>query len=235
MSAVTHRRRPPFRRGLIFLFGTRTIATADPAARPSADAACPKCGQAGTLAGRRARPWFTFFFIPLFPIGGGRRFTHCSNCGASFAVDPEQFAAAAARSDARQVQRSITLYNSLRASPGNSVTLLELLGLYAAAGEYDQAISAAAQFPDAVDASEQCMVAVGRVHALRNDPAEAVRWFDAALARNPDLGEAHYQKATALLDVDPPRAAAAARAARKAGHAGADELLAVADARVRDG
>src|ERR1039458_7297660 len=91
------------------------------------DAKCPRCGADGTLRGISVRSWFTIFFIPLFPLGRGRRFTQCEKCGASFAMPPEQFAGAAARADAAQMQRAIAMYNSLRASPANSITLNDLM------------------------------------------------------------------------------------------------------------
>ena len=74
--------RPP-RQGFIFLlFGTKTVVSADGGG--AVNARCPNCGQVGTLAAKRMRPWFTAFFIPLIPLGGGRRFTQCGNCGANF-------------------------------------------------------------------------------------------------------------------------------------------------------
>ena len=227
---------PDRRRGFILLFGSKNVVGPDPDGVVPAGARCPRCGHVGTLAGRRVRPWFTAFFIPVFPIGPGRRFTRCGTCDASFAVPPAQIATAAARSDAGQVRRGIALYNSLRNSPANSVTLNELMTLYAHAGEPRQAISAAAQFPAAVDASEQCMTTLGRVHLQQGDAAEAIRWFDRALARNPDLGDAHYHKAAAALALDPPdfaQAVCAARRARKAEHPGAEELLRDAESRER--
>ena len=134
------------------------------------------------------------------------------------------------------MQRGITLYNSLRASPANSVTLRKLMTLHLNAGEPGDAISAAADFPAALDASEQCMVTLGRAHLLAGGAAAAMQWFDTALARNPELGEAHFERATAALAMTPPdlaRAVASARAARKADHPGAAELLAAVEARER--
>ena len=72
-------------RGFIFLFGSKGVVSVDPSAAVAAAVRCPRCGGVGTLAGKRVRRWFTAFFIPLFPIGGGRRFTQCSACGATFA------------------------------------------------------------------------------------------------------------------------------------------------------
>ena len=134
------------------------------------------------------------------------------------------------------MQRAISLYNSLRNSPGNSVTLNELMVLYASIGEFDQAIAAARDFPTALEASEQCMVTLGRVQLGKNEHAEAIRRFDQAIARNPGMGEAHYYKGVAYLTAAQPdydKAAAAARLARSNGFPNADQLLREAESRAR--
>jgi predicted Zn-dependent protease len=82
------------------------------------------------------------------------------------------------------------------------------------------------------------MSTLGRVYLAANRRPEAIRWFDAALARNASLGEAHYYKAVALLTNDPPdytAAVAAARQARNAGFPNADELLREAETKARGG
>ena len=108
--------------------------------------------------------------------------------------------------------------------------------MYAGMKEYQQAISAAAQFPQALHNSEQCMTTLGRVYLQQNQFPEAIQWFDAAIARNPLLGEAQYHKAVAHLltaPPDPQKAVAAARAARNAGFPNADALLREAEAKAR--
>lgn len=188
------------------------------------------------MTGKTVRPWFTMFFIPVFPIGAKRQLTQCSNCQASFAVDPRELASQGAQVDARQNERAIAMYNSLRASPANAITLNDLMQLYASMGEFDQAVSAAADFPAALDSSEQCMSTLGRVYLAKNEHAEAINWFDAAIARNASLGEAHYFKAAGYLSGDPPqpdKAVTAARAARNAGFPNADAMLREAEEKVR--
>ncbi len=106
--------------------------------------------------------------------------------------------------------------------------------LYAGIGEFDQAVSAAGQFPDALNNSEQCMTTLGRVYLAQNDHATAIQWFDAALSRNETLGEASFHKAVAHLTSTPPdypRAIASARAARSNGFPNADGLLREAEAK----
>ena len=150
------------------------------------------------------RPRFTLFLLPLFPMGAGQTFTQCGRCGASFSGPVRQVARVVDRVDARQQQRAISLYNGMRASPANSVALNELMALYLSMGEPAQAVGAAADFPDALNASEQCMVTLSRAYMAAGKNDEAISWLDTALARNPESGEAHYRRATAYLNASPP-------------------------------
>jgi tetratricopeptide (TPR) repeat protein len=189
-----------------------------------------------TLRPRRYRTWFTIFFIPVFPISGSTPFTQCSACGAQFPVTADQLRQGMAAADQQQNQRAISLYNSLRASPANSVTLNELMLLYASINDFAAAVSAAGEFPDALNNSEQCMTTLGRVYLAQNRHAEAIQWFDAAVTRNPALGEAQYYKALAHLlrtPSEPEQAVTAARAARAAGHPNSEALLKEAESKAR--
>ena len=223
------------RRGFILLFGTRPMISDDPAA-PPVNAVCPRCGQRASIVGKTVRSWFTLFFLPVFPVSGTRRFSQCSNCGAQFPVEAKQLGRQVAAAERQQSQRAIGLYNSLRNSPANSITLNELMTLYASINEFDQAISAAREFTAALHNSEQCMTTLARIYLAKNEHGEAIRWFDEALKRNESLGEAHYYKGVAYLTGNPPdydRAVASARAARNADYPGAEELLREAESRAR--
>jgi tetratricopeptide (TPR) repeat protein len=185
---------------------------------------------------RKAQSWFSLFFIPIFPISGSAPFCQCSVCGATFAVPAEELRRRLADAERGQHQRAIGLYNSLRTSPANSVTLNELMALYAALNEHDQAISAAGEFQQALHASEQCMTTLGRVYLAKDDYSSALQWFDAAVVRNPALGEAQYYKAVAHLLAAPPdlpKAIAAARAARAANYPNAEAVLRDAEEKAR--
>ena len=225
------------RRGFILLFGTRAIVRDDLDSH-GVEAVCPRCNQRAQIAGKIYRNWFTVFFIPIFPISGAQRFSQCSNCGAQFPIEARQLGSQVAAAERDQSQRAIQLYNSLRNSPGNSITLNELMTLYAALNDFEQAISAARQFPQALENSEQAMVTLGRIYLAKNENSEAIRYFDQAIARNETLGEAHYYKGVAHLTAATPdytQAAAAARAARANGDPGADQLLREAESRLRGG
>jgi tetratricopeptide (TPR) repeat protein len=222
------------RRGFILLFGSRNIISNENS--PGVETTCPRCSRTSRIIGRTYRSWFTIFFLPVFPISGSRRFSECSLCHAQFPVPIEDLARGLAVNEKQQNQQAITLYNNLRASPANSITLNQLMLMYASMNEYNQAISAAQDFPEALNASEQCMSTLGRVYLASENRREAIKWFDAALARNPSLGEAHYYKAVAYLTDTPPDYGAAAVSARQARHAGypnADALVREAEAKDR--
>jgi tetratricopeptide (TPR) repeat protein len=195
---------------------------------PPVHTRCPKCEQEADLIAKSHRQWFTLFFIPVFPISGKMTFSQCSNCGTTFRVAPERLKTHLDQADNVQRQRAIAMYNSLRASPANAVTLNELMMLYAGMNEFDQAISAARDFPKALEASEQCMTTLGRVYLAMDQQDEAIKWFDQAIARNPMVAEAQYFKAVSHFGQSPPdlvKAQAAARAARIGEHPNAELLL----------
>ena len=192
------------------------------------EALCPNCRQRTLFQPKSARSWFTFFLIPLFPVGSKTALSQCGNCRMQFRLSPQQLNDRVAASQQQQMQQAIQMYNSLRASPANSVTLNNLMLLYLELHELDQAVSAANEFQQALSASEQCMTTLGRVLMEQRRHPDAIKWFDAALARNPMLAEAAYCKAVALMNLTPPDltgAKAAARAARTAGMTAADALL----------
>jgi tetratricopeptide (TPR) repeat protein len=230
------RPRSRLRRGFIFIFfGSRGIVSNDSAA--PIKQRCPRCGRETELVAKRYRNWFTLFFIPVFPISAPRKFIQCVSCGAQFPLAGDAVRATAEASDAQQTQQAIGLYNSLRASPANSITLNQLMMLYASLKEYDQAISAAADFPQALNASEQCMTTLARVYLAQNKLPEALQWLGAAIERNPHLGEAHYYKGVAHMLTTPPdlaAAVAAARASRNAGYPDAEVLLRQAEEKARE-
>jgi tetratricopeptide (TPR) repeat protein len=214
------------RRGFLFIFfGSRGLVGNN---GPAVQGVCPRCRQETMIQSKSIRTWFTLFFIPIFPMSQKRVFSECSNCHARFGASPQQVSQQIDAGRAQRMQQTIAMYNSMRASPANSVTLNTLLLAYLELREFDQAVSAANAFQDALNASEQCMTTLGRVLIEQGKYDEAIQWFDAAIARNPLLGEASYCKAVALMRKNPPDFAAAttaARAARSAGLTAADGLI----------
>jgi zinc ribbon protein len=48
---------------------------------------CPRCNAPGEYSLKRVRPWFTLYFIPFFPIGGGQRYVECDRCRQPYPED----------------------------------------------------------------------------------------------------------------------------------------------------
>jgi tetratricopeptide (TPR) repeat protein len=230
-----HRRRRRRRHAFILLFGSRNIVAAD-ASQPPVETHCPRCGQFTHIVAKTYRNWFTLFFLPVFPLSGRKRFSECAACHAQFSLPLEELRKSLAGNQRQQNEQAIALYNSLRASPSNSITLNQLMLMYAGMNEYAQAISAANDFPEALAASEQCMSTLGRVYLASEQRPQALHWFDEALKRNATLGEAHYYKAVTHLTDTPPdydAAVISARQARNSGYQNAEALLREAESKAR--
>ncbi len=222
---MRHRRRTRAA-GFILLFGSKTIISSEPG--PTVRTQCPRCSAEVDFQAKSFRTWFTIFFIPIFPMSGKTTFSQCPQCGAQFPVSAEELRHRVSAVDQQHHERTISLYNSLRNSPANSITLNELLTLYGSMKDFDAAISAAGEFPDALNSSEQCMTTLGRIYLAQDRHDEALRWFDAAVARNDMLADAQYYKALTHLLKQPPdysAAITAARAARRAGHPQGEAIL----------
>jgi hypothetical protein len=64
----------------IIFYGSRGIVSH----LASGEFFCPHCGTRGRYQLKQVRRFFTLYFIPLFPIGGGMRFVECDQCGSQF-------------------------------------------------------------------------------------------------------------------------------------------------------
>ena len=62
---------------MIILFGTRGKVHDH---GPTIAATCPHCHNSVVLHDVQMRTWFTLFFIPVFPLGRGRRTLMCPIC-----------------------------------------------------------------------------------------------------------------------------------------------------------
>jgi tetratricopeptide (TPR) repeat protein len=204
----------PRRRGFIIFFGWRTI-TSQRRESP-VDTTCPACRRETSIVPMQGRDWFTLFFIPVFPISGAKQFVKCSTCKTCFDADIEQFRRKAAMPDGRAWQQTISLYNTLRESPKDSVLLNRLLEMYAAMREFDEALAAGRHFPDALNDSAQCLTTYGKIYLARGNVPEALHYLQMASQKNKALGEAHFYTAVAHLSSMPPNPDAAIASARLA-------------------
>ena len=47
---------------------------------PTIAATCPRCHNSVVLSHVQIRKWFTLFFLPIFPLGAGKRVLMCPTC-----------------------------------------------------------------------------------------------------------------------------------------------------------
>lgn len=48
---------------------------------------CPYCQTTRPYVYKEVRPYVSLYFLPLFPVGGGREFVQCQVCGNVFEPD----------------------------------------------------------------------------------------------------------------------------------------------------
>jgi hypothetical protein len=173
------------RRGFFIIWGSRTRISADSVA--PIEAACPSCQRVCRIDGKVAGPWFTLYFIPIFPVGGKQRFTQCSGCGAQFRLTVEEWAALAgrARPAAGTLQDAIGLVNELRETPADAEKLRQALALYLDLGEPREAVWAGKQFPLAAEGSDACLALLAKACEQTGDREGAMRYAVAARVLNP--------------------------------------------------
>jgi len=64
----------------IVIWGSRGITRT----RETGEFYCPHCDAQEEYALKQVRPFFTLYFIPLFPIGAAQRYVQCRGCKRTF-------------------------------------------------------------------------------------------------------------------------------------------------------
>jgi transposase-like protein len=66
---------------MIFIWGSRGMSSTV----ESGKFYCPRCDEDGSEYDLKSeKRWFTFFFIPIFPISGSTRYVECLHCRGTF-------------------------------------------------------------------------------------------------------------------------------------------------------
>jgi hypothetical protein len=127
------------------------------------------------IEGRVGRRWVQIFGIPVMPLDDApKRFSACQECGGVIPREIEQVRRRAAGGVGRQRQVAIEVYNELRERPGDSAVLFKLLELYGLMGEYHEAVVTAKLFPEALNASPDCLELLSRLEAMGRAEVERV-------------------------------------------------------------
>jgi hypothetical protein len=62
------------------IWGSRGITSS----LSAGDFHCPQCDEARGYDLKQVRPFFTLYFIPIFPVGAPTRYVECRRCGGTF-------------------------------------------------------------------------------------------------------------------------------------------------------
>jgi hypothetical protein len=173
--------------GFFIIWGSKNIIGSD--GQGSVEGQCPACRENVRLEGKQVRRWFTLYFIPIFPTGAPIRFTQCSRCKSQFHGTLEEFRRRAGRNatgaGSPSFQDAIALFNDMRETPTDSNKLARLMRMYAELGEPGEVLSAAKNYPDAVDGSAACLGLMAHASLLLNRRDDAARFAAAALVLDP--------------------------------------------------
>jgi hypothetical protein len=71
----------------IIVWGTRGITST----LQHGEFHCPRCDAREEYKLENVRPFFTLFFIPLFPVGGGQRYVECLGCRGTYREEVLQY------------------------------------------------------------------------------------------------------------------------------------------------
>ena len=200
------------RRSTIFGWSTRISNESGPPVRTF----CPSCRAQSQLVGKRHGKWFTLYFIPIFPMDSGTRFTQCTQCHAQFRANIDEFRRMAANAappiaggappplpGSNVYAPAIALHNDLLETPGDSAKLLRLMQLYPQLKVPGEALAAIRAFPRALESSDACLALAATIFLQRSDIPSARRHAAAALALNPYNADAQQIQAEAANGVAP--------------------------------
>src|SRR5258706_2429291 len=166
------------RRGFIVFVGWRTLTRQRPEA--PVETVCPSCREQSSSVPMQGRDCSTLFFFPILPLTVAKPFVKCSSCKTCFDMDIEQFRRKASIPDERAWQQSISLYNTLRESPKDSVLLNRLLEIYAGMREFEEALAAGRHFPDSLNDRAPGLYTYRIVKLAAGQTAEAMTNLQAA-------------------------------------------------------
>jgi transcription elongation factor Elf1 len=95
----------------MIIFGTRTT-------NPSAGQGifnCPRCGPQKPYTHKKAKRWFTLYFIPVIPLGTAGEYVECNACGATFDMDALHYDPAAEQAEMFDRIRRLSVLSMLHA------------------------------------------------------------------------------------------------------------------------
>jgi hypothetical protein len=116
---------------------------------------CPHCGADREYAHKRARRWFTLFFIPVIPLNVIGEYIQCGTCTKTFkpTVLDALTTAQVQETLFRAVRKAVTVLVRQVGSPGAAATAVGVLSSYAGRPWTDDELTADVQHLDTSDLS----------------------------------------------------------------------------------
>jgi hypothetical protein len=116
---------------------------------------CPHCGADRSYAHKRARRWFTLFFIPLIPLAVIGEYIQCDTCKKTYKTAVLDALTTAQVQDTlfRVVRKSVTVLVRQVGSPGAEAAALAVLSSFAGRAWTDDELAADVQHLDTSDLS----------------------------------------------------------------------------------
>ena len=143
---------------------------------------CRSCGRDAQLQSYDTRLWFVILFIPIIPLGRKRILDYCPHCRRHYVSDLEKW------ETARQLEVSGAM-EQFRSNPtpeGAIAAHQQMLGFHQITEAAEFKKTMLAQFPD----SAKILAYLGAAHGHLGEHAEALNYYNRALALRPDLPEA---------------------------------------------
>ena len=160
--------------------GTRYYGKKNQETRPGI---CEHCGRAATLASYDTRLWFVVLLIPIIPLERKRILDYCPHCTRHRVFSLKEWEKLKAEQLAKALQ-------AVKAAPDDAEAALRLHGALIAFGQSAEAEKLSARIHERFAQDARAQAYLGSVKEYQGRPAEALPFYQRALALNPELPEA---------------------------------------------
>jgi tetratricopeptide (TPR) repeat protein len=160
--------------------GTRYYGKKNQETRPGV---CEHCSRAATLASYDTRLWFVVLLIPVIPLERKRILDYCPHCTRHRVFSLKEWEKLKAEQLAKALEK-------VKAAPDDTEAAFRLHGALVAFGQSAEAEKLSARMQERFARDARTQAYLGSVKEYQGRPAEALPFYQRALALNPELPEA---------------------------------------------
>jgi tetratricopeptide (TPR) repeat protein len=160
--------------------GTRYYGKKNQETRPGV---CKHCGRAATLASYDTRLWFVVLLIPVIPLERKRILDYCPHCTRHRGFSLKEWE----KLKAEQLAKALA---GVKAAPDDAEAAIRLHGALVAFGQSAEAEKLSARMQERFAQDARTQAYLGSVKEYQGRPAEALPFYQRALALNPELADA---------------------------------------------